>query len=250
LIGKYHRELIKIGFEDYWINNWLWWARIGDFDYFVRLHFDFDLDRLLERFLKHNWYGKRIEFHFDIEDYTFFKQNFPCITIWRSDVGLMDVFEKDVEKYIFEEFKELKQLFSDIKKNIKNDVFDLPLIYHPSLFVVTERMCPDDFGNFEKQLKTIALDLLRQIENLIEKNENDPKLEINGLIRDYLKKFALIGLIAKKVERMGKFELINIVKQKDGVNELVEILSRRLKRYGYRRKEIEAVVTKIDFQKI
>lgn len=85
---------------------------------------------------------------------------------------------------------------------------------------------------------------------IIEKNENDPKLEINGLIRDYLKKFALIGLIAKKVERMGKFELINIVKQKDGVNELVEILSRRLKRYGYRRKEIEAVVTKIDFQKI
>jgi len=254
LIEHFYHELVYLGFKKHWIANWLPWVRISDIKYgYDRGVLDtyFNLEELISRFLKAHWHKKRIEIHFQVQGKEKLHK-FDSITVWDNNSGFLDIDEKELEKYFHLEFKKLKKIIIEIGRGIKsNDPHDFIgiLIYQPTQFVIAGLHVPEGFSSFEEQLKKIALDYFNTMQKLIRKRK-ESKQKINNLLRTYLKLFALVGLIAEKVEKMGKYELIDLFEQGEGEKSLIELLTKRLRSEGYKKDEIETIISKIDFNPV
>lgn len=133
LIAWYRSELEDLGFKSLWINEWMPWVRITDYqeviDRGVMLSI-IDEYKLIRRFLKYGWKGLRIEIHIE-GDFHEALDSIPRVTIWKQSSGILSPSRKLLEKFYIESFERVRDLtFNILEKNYYELPFSCQLILH------------------------------------------------------------------------------------------------------------------------
>ena len=251
--------MLSVGFNDDHIEIWLKWCRISDIMYGVNHGMrivDFSESKLLSRFIKNGWNGKRLEFHdlfFDPEGKTQgLSGDLPYVTLWSSKEGLIKPTPQEIEAYFIKEkielTKDLKNILTAHKSKDGELSLDFPIVYHPTFFFLKEKDEPTRFKKLKNALLKIARSEIKKMESLQIKQSNLP--ELNTEIRNSLKRFALIGIFFAKLEGLSYFEIKEILATGNVKKSLTCLLTKRLRRRGYLKKDVENLVEKLTMRAI
>lgn len=256
LIASAKDDLLALGFKKSWIENWFHWVRISDIRWGLDRGLpivDFSGNDLLSRFIKEGWRGKRLEIHvtyFDPDgNERSMPHDVPFITIWRKEEGIVIPTEKDLANFLMAEQMKLLKLLNDIIETLisKDDKYwDVPEIYRTTIWMIKEKE-EKRFSNLRLELTKLALAELIKIKEL---SKVDSKInsvsELNTILREHLKRFAIIGHMYEKMTDVSYYFLHRPFKMNDIYVKLAEILPKRLRRYGYVKKDVIELLNKIN----
>jgi hypothetical protein len=248
MIETAREELLELGFEKSWIENWFPLVRISD----IRWGLDqgipvayFSENELISRFMKEGWKGKRLEIHVSVSypegEKSALEEKLPFIKIWQAGKGIVIPDEKDIVDFLENERNELLELSKKVIETVeseKEQSWKGPEVYHSTIRIIKKKEKEEPFRNLRIEFRKIALLELDEIKELIEINSKVELIETNTKIRGHLKRFALIGQLNEKIENIGYYELSKLLGTGDICTALSKILPRRLSRLGYLKKDI------------
>lgn len=122
--------------------------------------------------------------------------------------------------------------------------WEVPQIYHPTISLVKEEEEDQFFENLRKELRKLALSEVDFIKKLTKVDNITP--EVDTKLRDHLKRFALIGLIYTKIKDIGYYILKKTLETDNILKSLSDLLSPRMRREGYLKKDITEFLNNIN----
>ena len=233
LIDVTRGYLIKSGFKEIWIEKWLPWLRVEDIRCGINrgTHFVyFDICKLLTRYLKSGWRGRKLDIARVEGDVSNFPVSVSFLTIWTADKGLIIPSEENIIRLFKKEYNKLIEKFERTEEHWRN------------------REANNRFKNTKQRLKDLAMFEITKIRDEI-KDQGISSDTITKLSQG-LKRLRLIDLIYDTIESIEIFDLLEIFRNKNPHKFLSEILHRKLKREGYWKKDVENVLKDFDISLI
>jgi len=239
ILDRYRDELIGYGFKDSWIDNWLRWLRVHD----VREGVDrglpfpfFDIEKVVERFIKSGWRGKRL-------DIQVFREKVPAevvfIKIWDSKSDQVIVEKADLKRYYRAEYKNLCEVIDNLKKALVNNDFEAELNLPPAYSLMVR------YSNMDNVLaRKLRRYVLKKIEDFCKHAKLDDKLQmsINSILRQILKDIWISTLICDKLLNMGILDKVEQDGQIKYTQELFVSVYKRLRGYRLKKDQINRVM--------
>ena len=158
MISLYRKDLIDLGFKETWIEYWFSYLRVTDFWYGINIGLPvvyFGENKLITRYLKSGYAGKRIEIHVKIQGISSF-EDVPYIVMWQKDKGLTKVSTNELMEYFEKEYEKLINVTVNLKKG---QMRKLPFVYHSVIYALRKSDEEPRFG----YLEYAASDLHRMI---------------------------------------------------------------------------------------
>ncbi len=173
----------------------------------------FDEKRLVVRYVKHGWYGKRLEIHEKIKGRISLSE-IPYVTVWTRKKGVVKPSEKELREFFLKEQHELISLSIGV---IKGLWYELPPVYYnvgsalESKFEIPHyylmhgfvRLCLIRNREIHEEAKKA---LVMEIKNLKKLVRRQPKRELtkimryNRMLRNTLKKILAYTYIVNTVK--------------------------------------------------
>ncbi|AEA47894.1 hypothetical protein [Archaeoglobus veneficus] len=248
LIELIRDDLAEKGFKEDWIENWLPWVRVSDIRRGMEsiIHMVLlDVEKLLERYLKKDWRGKRIEIHstiIDPEGHIYgWDIKVPFLTIWTINGG----WRLPDEDEIFEFFKKERLALLEIFEKVIALSKEVPDIYNQTI-----RMLEDSdgkFANTRKALSVLAVNVLKESLDFAVKKDIPESITI---LRQGLKRFALYGNLYYSIRYLELYKLLNALLDSNPKKKLVDVLHGKLKRDGYWRTDVQAAIENLELKNI
>jgi len=158
MISLYRKELVDLGFKEVWIECWFSYLRVTDLQYGIDRGLPlvyFDENKLITRYLKSGYAGKRIEIHVKIKG-TFSFEDVPYIVVWQKGTGLINVSTNELLEYFEKEYEKLINIAVNLREG---QIGNLPFIYHSVIHALRKSDGEPRFG----YLEYAASDLHRMI---------------------------------------------------------------------------------------
>jgi len=261
IINMYRDEIVSLGFKDWWIDEWFGWLRISDFRWGIDRGLpivDFSIRKLIKRFIKHGWRGKRLEIHVipSKEDERLritALAEIPCIMVWHKREGIMNPRKTEIKEFFSKELGELMKLASGI---VKGKWFELPPVYWDVSralkreFSIPEYLPQNDYVilclNETRKIYEKAKELLnRKLEEIKEYTEQQPKgklketIKFNRNLKVIIKEILVLSYIINTItDNNVLFKLItwtSVETVENYLKELQKYIIRNGGRQGYRR---------------
>jgi len=261
LIKDARKELLKQGVRGEQFDSWFKWLRISDIQFGLNHGIpivDFSGEKLVTRFITAGWKGRRLEIHsaiLDIEKNSWIVHyDIPHLVVWKINEGVIIPSEDDIRVFNQREYVRLSKLAIDILELICSEKDDIgyqkvPPVYHQAILLIKNHS-ETRFENFRKELKALALYEVMNIMNCLNKNREIITPEINTVLRKSLSRFSLAGKICEKVNAFDYNILSMISKKENKKDSLIEILSRRLRRDGFWKRDVMEIINAVDVSKL
>jgi len=254
LIENFSDELLMMGFKDEWLKYWLCWMRIEDLKFGIDRGLPvvfFDVNKLVERFLKSNWHDIRLQ----IIPLTLtpsgeirgFKVEGPALSFWTRSKGLRTPNVRELEEYLSEEFKVLRKKALEIKSAIEDERCSGPFGYGYAIALVRNL---DYFlsSNLPEIVRKIIVALrsyvLSELNNSLKLSPKGNLKVINTKLREHLKNIYISGLIAEKLtttDSLGKYWYWR-EKGTITIDLIVDMLYKKLKPFRIKKKDVVKIV--------
>lgn len=260
IIGDARKELLKQGFEERQLDLWFKWLRISDIQFGLDRGLPivtFTNEKLIARFISAGWKGRRLEIHpsiFDAEQKIWVSRyDIPHLTVWKIEKGIVIPSKDEINIFNQREYERLSKLANSILKLIyskKNDIDYqvVPTVYYQAIWLMRNHNNKTRFANFRNELKMLLSHEVENIKKSLNKKIVTP--EDNTELRNSLKRFALIGKIDEKINALEYNIIYTVFKTDDPKISLTEILSKRLRRDGFWKKDIMSVLNAVDINKL
>lgn len=263
LIKDARKELLKQGVGDKQFDSWFKWLRISDIQFGLNHGIpivDFSGEKLVTRFITAGWKGRKLEIHsaiLDIEKNSWIVHyDIPHLVVWKINEGVIIPSEDNIKVFNQREYVRLSKLAIDILELIcseKNDDINyqkVPSIYHQAILLIKDHN-ETRFENFRKELKAfVSYEVVNIAKKYLKKDRESVTHEDNTALRESLKRFSLAGKIYEKINALDYGTLDMISKKDNPKISLIEILSRRLRRDGFWKKDIIEVIDAVDANKL
>ncbi len=249
IIKEFYDELVNLGFKDWWIKEWLVWSRVSDFRWAVDegvLIPYFDEKRLVERYVKYGWHGRRLEVHVKIEG-KILHSKIPYVTVWTREKGIVKPGKKELREFFLKEQHELLSLSTRVIKGLWHE---LPPIYYSVSLALKSKfeiphylmhgfvgLCLIKNREIHEEAKKA---LVMEIKNLKKLVRKQPKRELtkimryNRILRNTLKKILAYTYIVNTIEQCDIVMKILSKIRKKTMEEYLSELKRYILRNGVR----------------
>ncbi len=251
LIKRYENKLLSLGFKEQWIKKWLPYVRISDIRWSLDRIFplvNFSEDKLISRFLKEGWKGKRLEIHISLFDpggkSIGIKDDVPFLIIWKIKKNVVVPTVQKINNFLKEENKKLVALSKKIIETVESEkeiISDIPEVYHLTLWILKNND-HSKLENFRNVIIELITEKINEIRDLIKKEYST---ETNTNLRKCLKDFVLIGYVYTQIVNFDKIKLYKTLKSKN-FHEIIEIISKRLRVYHYSKNDVKRIFKMLD----
>lgn len=251
--NKLRNELLEMGFQQEWLDDWLVWLNVPDYEWGVKRSFippyiDFNL--LVSKYLRHGWVRPRLEFEVVIMDYkdpAFARpddvpeETIPYVILWNRRFGFVRPPHKSVQNFLMDETNELLKIMESILK-FRDD--KVPYIYKPAISFLKNKPVArwQGLNTTVEKLTNVLQEKTSEMRRLYAELDIYEGMTFNTMLTSKLKQIALVGLILKRILANESKIQLAIEKGENLRKAISESIKSYLIKSGYQKKDIIGII--------